>query len=73
LFCAVQYNPRTDREALESKWKANEAELNRLHAMSPLGRESFAGRIEQLKDENDTIEFELGKEHASGRRWSGMP
>jgi hypothetical protein len=42
--------------------------------MSPLGRESFAGRIEQLEDENDSIEFELGKDHQSGsRKWSGMP
>jgi hypothetical protein len=51
------------RPAKNSKWHANEAELNRLHSMSALGRGAYASRIEQLADENDAIEFELGKEH----------
>jgi hypothetical protein len=63
----------TDREQLEQQWHRNEAELNRLHSMSALGRESFAGRIEELEDANDAIEFELGKDHQSGStKWSGM-
>jgi hypothetical protein len=41
----------TDREAMASKLRANEAELNRLDAMSSLAGESFSGRIEQLEAE----------------------
>ena len=50
-----------DRESLEVKWRQNKAELNRLHAMSPLGRESCAGRVEELEAEQDRIEFEIGR------------
>jgi hypothetical protein len=64
-----------DRESLESTWRQNEAELNRLHSMTPLGRESYAGRIEQLEGEQDRIEFELGAPDVPPglRKWSGMP
>jgi hypothetical protein len=33
----------SDQSDLEAKWRQNEAELNRPHAVSPLGRESYAG------------------------------
>jgi hypothetical protein len=63
-----------DRESLESRWQTNEAELNRLNAMSPLGRESHVGRIEGLEAQQDAIEFELGRADApsGSRKWSGM-
>lgn len=61
-----------DRDDLTRQWQANEAEINRLYGMSPLGRESYAGRIEQLEDEQDRIEYDLGNEHPPGsRKWSG--
>jgi len=63
-----------DRDALESKWQANEARLNRLYAASGLDRELSAAEIERLKDEQDSIEWQLGLDHPSDRakRWSGM-
>jgi hypothetical protein len=62
-----------DRSELESKWQANERELQRLAAMSPLDRELHAKREDDLLDEQDLIEFQLGFEGpTSSRRWSGM-
>jgi hypothetical protein len=40
-----------DRDALKARWRRNEAELNRLRSMSPLERESFGARIEELEAE----------------------
>jgi hypothetical protein len=67
-------NP-ADRESLEAKWQSNERELNRLHSMSPLSRETFGARIDELEDEQDAIEFELGREDVppGSHRWSGLP
>ncbi|HUE14848.1 MAG TPA: hypothetical protein VMR25_11835 [Planctomycetaceae bacterium] len=65
-----------DRDALEAQWQANERELNRLNSMSGLARETFGARIDELEDEQDAIEFELGKDGftpTGSRRWSGMP
>jgi dihydrofolate reductase len=45
----------TDREALKSAWAKNEAEVNRVRSMSPLNRELFAGRIDQLETEQDAL------------------
>ena len=64
-----------DREAQQAKWRANEAELIRLAAMSPLDREFHAKREDELLDEQDAIEFRLGFEkpaQGDSRRWSGM-
>ena len=63
------------REALQAKWRANEAELIRLAAMTPLDREFHAKREDELLDEQDEIEFRLGFDspaQADSRRWSGM-
>jgi hypothetical protein len=46
-----------DHETLEANWRQNEAELNRQHSMTLLGRESYAGRIE----------YELGAPDAQPR------
>jgi hypothetical protein len=64
-----------DPDEREARWQRNEAELNRLNAMSPLGRESYAGRIEQLEAEQDAFEFDVGQPDArpGSRKWSGMP
>jgi len=62
-----------DRDALEAKWRANERELQRLAAMSPLDREFHAKREDELLDEQDEIELRLGFDGRQGsRRWSGM-
>jgi hypothetical protein len=66
----------TDREALESRWHRNEADLNRLNSMSGIGRESFGARIDELESDQDAIEFELGRDTSApgdSCRWSGMP
>ena len=49
-----------DRDALEAKWRANDAELNRIVGAPPLDGIMLAKREEQLLDEQDHIEFELG-------------
>jgi hypothetical protein len=41
----------SDRADLEARFKRNEAELNRLRSMSPLGHESFGARIDELEAE----------------------
>lgn len=62
----------TDREP---KWKANEAELNRIYSLSPLAREQFAKRIDQLEAEQEAAEWEAGREDVppGSVRYSGMP
>jgi hypothetical protein len=51
-----------DRDALQTKWRANDAELNRIGRAPPLDRIMLAKREEQLLDEQDHIEFDLGRE-----------
>jgi hypothetical protein len=51
-----------DRDALQAKWRANDAELNRIASAPPLDRIMLAKREEQLLDEQDRIEFELGRQ-----------
>ncbi len=63
-----------DREALESKWQANERRLNEIAAMTGLGREMHTTEAERLEAAQDAIEFELGSDGGPGsRRWSGAP
>jgi hypothetical protein len=64
-----------DREVTEVKWKRNEAELNRLHSLSPGARAEFGDRIDQLEAEQDAIEWEVGREDIppGSKRWSGLP
>jgi hypothetical protein len=54
-----------DRDALEAKWRANDAELNRIANAPPLDRIMLAKREDQLLDEQDHIEFELGRDTAT--------
>jgi hypothetical protein len=62
---SVKSRPMTaqsiDRDALEAKWRANDAELNRIASAPPLDRIMLEKREEQLLDEQDQIEFELGR------------
>ena len=51
-----------DRDALHAKWRANDAELNRIVNAPPLDRIMLEKREEQLLDEQDYIEFELGRQ-----------
>ena len=51
-----------DRDALQAKWRANDAELNRIANAPALDRIMLAKREEQLLDEQDYIEFELGRD-----------
>jgi hypothetical protein len=51
-----------DRDALQAKWRANDAELNRIANAPALDRIMLARREEQLLDEQDRIEFELGRD-----------
>jgi hypothetical protein len=64
-----------NRDELDRRWKANEAELNRLNSLSPLNRESFSGRIEQLGADRGQIEYDLGQQDtpSGSRKWSGVP
>jgi len=48
----------TDKTHREAKWQANERELNRLNFLSPLSREQFAARIDQLEAEQDAFDAE---------------
>jgi hypothetical protein len=50
-----------DRDALEAKWRANDAELSRIASAPPLDRIMLEKREDQLLDEQDRIEFELGR------------
>jgi len=59
------------REAFEQKWKANESELQRIASMTPLDRQLFGKREDELLGEQDAIEFELGNQDVRLRaRWS---
>jgi hypothetical protein len=51
-----------DRDALQAKWRANDAELNRIVNAPPLDRIMLEKREEQLLDEQDHSEFELGRD-----------
>ena len=55
-------NRPIDRNALQAKWRANDAELSRIVNARPLDRIMLTKREEQLLDEQDHIEFELGRE-----------
>jgi hypothetical protein len=44
-------DPMFDRDERSARWAAIEAELNRLHGLSRLSRESFGSRIDQLESE----------------------
>jgi hypothetical protein len=64
-----------DRAKLGTKWKTNEDELNRIHAMTGLDQQLFAKREEELLAEQDAIESELGfttPVRAGTRRYSGV-
>jgi len=74
----------TDRDGLVARWKSNEDELNRIHAMTGLDREMHAEREDELLGEQDAIEHLLGlplplfvlRSDWLGRRFrrrSGMP
>ena len=54
-----------DRDALKAKWRANDAELGRITTAPPLDRIMLEKREEQLLDEQDHIEFELGRKFAT--------
>jgi hypothetical protein len=53
-----------DREALEAKRRANDAELSRIVNAPQLDRVMLAKREDELLDEQENIEFELGREIA---------
>lgn len=57
-------------KVLEIRWKANEAELNRINAMPGLDREMHAKREEELLAEQDRIEYEAGLNFPEGMRKS---
>jgi hypothetical protein len=64
-----------DRDDLETRWQANERQLNRIAASPGLDREMCAAEIERIEAEQDRIEFLLGFEkhtHSSSRRCSGL-
>jgi hypothetical protein len=49
-----------DRHSLEARWEANERELLRLAVMPLPEREFHANREDELLDEQDAIELQLG-------------
>jgi hypothetical protein len=51
-----------DRDALQAKWQAHDAELNRIAIAPPLDRIMLEKREEQPLDEQDRIQFELGRQ-----------
>jgi hypothetical protein len=56
-------------------WQANERELNRIAATSPLDSKVPVSREDELLDQQDAIEWRLGIDHqnnARTRRWSGL-
>jgi hypothetical protein len=64
-----------DRDSLESQWRANEAQLNRITAASGLDRELSAAEVERFEAQQDRIEWLIGFERpadAESHRWSGM-
>ena len=62
-----------DREALEEKWKANEAELERIASMTSLDRQLFGKQEDELLGEQDAIEFKLGNQDVGMRtHWSSF-
>jgi hypothetical protein len=54
-----------ERKALQAKWRANDAELNRIVNAPSLDRIMLAKREEALLDEQERIEFELGRDTAT--------
>jgi len=63
-----------EHDALESLWKVNERELNRIAASPSLDRGLLAAEVERLEDEQDAIERQLGLDSPSDartKRWSG--
>jgi hypothetical protein len=68
-------NESLDPYALESRWQANERELNRIAAMPGLDREMHASAAERIEAEQDRIEWQLGFDRpcdANSRHWSGL-
>ena len=59
-----------NRETLEQRWKGNESELERIAGMTPLDRQLFGKREEELLGDQDAIEFELGNQDVQLRPWS---
>jgi hypothetical protein len=61
-----------DREALESQRQSNKRRLNKITAMTGLGREMHAAESERLEAAQDAIEFEQGADGRPGsQKWSG--
>jgi hypothetical protein len=56
---------RIDRETLEAKRRANDAKLAHIVNAPPLDRIMLAKREDELRDEQENIEFELGREIAT--------
>jgi hypothetical protein len=64
-----------DRDAVESKWQANERRLTEIHAMTGLGRPMHGAEIERIEGEQDHAEWQLGFDgptRAGSRRWWGV-
>jgi hypothetical protein len=49
-----------DLKALQSRWQAGEAELNRILSRIPLDQIALAARIEELGTELDRLASQLG-------------
>jgi hypothetical protein len=58
-------NQPIDRDALQAKWRATDAELSRIVNAPPLDRIMLEKREDELLDEQDQIEFELGRHTAT--------
>jgi hypothetical protein len=54
-------NQPFDRDSLQARLAANEAELNRILAAPQLDQIMLAARVEELKADQDRIEFQLGQ------------
>jgi hypothetical protein len=54
-----------NRDALESQWRANQAELKWIYGSPPLDCEMMAKRSDDLEAEQNRIEFELGRDHSA--------
>jgi hypothetical protein len=50
-----------DREALQTRWQANENELSRILAAPQLDQIMLAARVEELETEQDRIQFQFGQ------------
>jgi hypothetical protein len=51
-----------NRDTAECRSVANESELERIAAMTPLDRQLFGNREDELLSEQDAIEFQLGNQ-----------